>query len=166
MAKYILGAIILVLFSTHSIATHKSAMQKCISPYCSAESYPIYQKKIRDIKVYKLSDNLIAKQLWSKRVIVIYTSTTDDQDYVKQIDLLAKQQKDLQARDIVIMLQIKGKKPHTPAHKENKNDFRVVLIGKDGTTKEVFTTPVTVNKINNIIDKMPMRKHEISKSTK
>lgn len=42
-----------------------------------------------------------------------------------------------------------------------KNDFRVVLVGKDGGTKLSDSSPIKTDTIYNEIDAMPMRRQEI-----
>lgn len=165
MVKSILGIIILIFYYSSITAGYNSSIEHCSNDYCHANQQHIHTQMLKDIKVYNHSDKLIAQQLWTKRVIVIYTPSEDNRQYRKQIELLAKQGKSLQARDVIIMVQYGRKKSHTSVHKDSSNSFRVVLIGKDGGIKKTFTTPVTANQINNIIDEMPMRKHEISRST-
>ncbi len=41
-------------------------------------------------------------------------------------------------------------------------EFTVVLLGKDGGEKLRSKTPVTMDRLNRLIDAMPMRQHEIS----
>ena len=43
----------------------------------------------------------------------------------------------------------------------NFDDFNLILIGKDGGVKYNTNKPVKINKIFEIIDKMPMRMQEI-----
>tara|TARA_A100001035_G_scaffold153423_1_gene120857 strand:+ start:237 stop:569 length:333 start_codon:yes stop_codon:yes gene_type:complete len=43
----------------------------------------------------------------------------------------------------------------------NFDDFNLILIGKDGGVKYNTNKPVKINKIFEIIDKMPMRMKEI-----
>ena len=163
MVKNILGIIILIFYYSSITAGYNSPIEHCSNYYCSASQQHIHTQMFKDIKVYNLSDKLIAQQLWTKRVIVIYTPSRDNQQYRKQIELFAKQGKSLQARDVIIMVQHGRKTFHTSEHKDSRNGFRVVLIGKDGGIKKTFTTPVTASQVNNIIDEMPMRKHEISR---
>ena len=165
MVKNILGIIILIFYYSSITAGYDSPIENCSSDYCSAGQQHTHIQMFKDIKVYNLSDKLIAQQLWTKRIIVIYTPSRDNQQYRKQIELLAKKGKSLQARDVIIMVQYGRKKIHTWAHKYSSNGFRVVLIGKDGGIKKTFTTPVTASQINNIIDEMPMRKHEMTRRT-
>ena len=46
-----------------------------------------------------------------------------------------------------------------------KSDFRVLLIGLDGGKKLDQTKMLSVKKLFNIIDSMPMRQAEIQKKT-
>ena len=163
MVKNILGIIILIFYYSSITAGYNSPIEHCSSDYCSADQQHIHIQVYKDIKVYNLSDKLIAQQLWTKRVIVIYTPSKDNQQYRKQLELLAKQGKSLQARDVIIMVQYGSKTFHMSAHKDSRNGFKVVLIGKDGGIKKTFTAPVKTSQINSVIDEMPMRKHEISR---
>ena len=165
MVKNILGIIILIFYYSSITAGYDSPIEHCSSDYYSAGQQHTHKQMFKDIEVYNLSDKLIAQQLWTKRVIVIYTPSESNQQYRKQIESLAKQGKSLQARDVIIMVQHGRKTFHTSAHKDSRNGFRVVLIGKDGGIKKTFTTPVTASQINNIIDEMPMRKHEMTRRT-
>ena len=115
---------------------------------------------------------------WKNRVLVI--SGTESK-YQNQLDYLKVNKNEFINRDMVVILINKdGSKISQDGLKNFKNldyestssirkrfnfeDFSLILIGKDGEVKYRINEPVKINKIFELIDKMPMRMQEIKES--
>ena len=115
---------------------------------------------------------------WKNRVLVI--SGTESK-YQNQLDYLKVNKNEFINRDMVVILINKdGSKISQDGLKNFKSvdyestssikkrfgfeDFSLILIGKDGEVKYRINEPVKINKIFELIDKMPMRMQEIKES--
>ena len=115
---------------------------------------------------------------WKNRVLVIGGSESKFQN---QFDYLKVNKNEFTDRDmIVILINKDGSKISYDGLKNfkkldyesasfirkrfNFKDFRLILIGKDGGVKYRTNEPVKINKIFELIDKMPMRMQEIKES--
>lgn len=98
--------------------------------------------------------------IWKNRLVLIVSSDLNDDNPKKQMDLLRKDQKELEERDMLVLPLA------TNAHQLNRyqlpTDFDgVLLIGKDGGLKfqgDFITKPSI---LFTLVDGMPMRKTEI-----
>ena len=115
---------------------------------------------------------------WKNRVLII--SGTESK-YQNQFDYLKVNKNEFIDRDMVVILINKdGSKISQDGLKNFKSvdyesassikkrfnfeDFSLILIGKDGGVKYRAHEPVKINKIFELIDKMPMRMQEIKES--
>ena len=115
---------------------------------------------------------------WKNRILVI---GGNDSKYQNQFDILEVNKNEYIDRDMVVILINKdGSKISQDGLKNFKNldyestssirkrfnfeDFSLILIGKDGEVKYRINEPVKINKIFELIDKMPMRMQEIKES--
>jgi len=117
----------------------------------------------------------LEEYLWQKRLVLVFAPAADDAHLKAQNDILAGSPDELKERDIVIWRFIhqtsvqKDKKymPHLstdPFYKEfgvRRDEFRVLLIGKDGDIKFEANEPATVQTLFGLIDAMPMRQREM-----
>lgn len=110
---------------------------------------------------------------WKKRLLLVF-APQEDPAYQKQIQLF-KQQVGFEQRDLLIVqLLIEGTsridtQPISPVlaaqirdrFKVEQQDFQVILVGKDGTTKRRDRSLVPPEVIFGEIDAMPMRQQEM-----
>ena len=118
----------------------------------------------------------LSKHQWKDRLILIIASK-NNQKFQQQHKELQKEREGLKERKLVIY-QILPEKYKTGFKEKNwkkyaelfeayngkKSDFRVLLIGLDGGKKLDQTKMLSVKKLFNIIDSMPMRQAEIQKN--
>ncbi len=110
------------------------------------------------------------------RILITFSQDENNTTYSKQIGIFEKNQPDIIERDLVIFKIFKenGLNPDQKQlsqqeveslrkHFKIKNDFQMLLIGKDGTVKERYHEAVQMETINSLIDAMPMRKQEMKK---
>ncbi|WP_164549851.1 DUF4174 domain-containing protein [Nonlabens ponticola] len=122
----------------------------------------------------------IEKHEWKERVLLIMEKESESSNTEKQIDLLLDNANGLKERQLVTYVisekqaqkldRANGKLVKTTNsdhlfYRYNKGnaDFKVILIGLDGTVKNKYLEPVSTKKLFTIIDGMPMRKAEIKK---
>lgn len=125
-----------------------------------------------------MSTNLYSQKIvshkWQNRLLLIIADDTSNVNFQKQITHLTKNKKNLVERKLLIYKifpnqHIKGLKNNeivSSNHLYKKYNpksvsFKVVLIGLDGSVKLKQTEIITVEKLNGIIDAMPMRIKEL-----
>lgn len=115
----------------------------------------------------------ISKHHWKDRLLLIITEDENNEKFQKQLTEIQKHVSGLKDRKLVIY-QILPKKSSTgfqetwksstelyKKYRSRDGDFRVILIGLDGGEKLVQTEVLSVQKLFNTIDNMPMRQSEI-----
>jgi len=117
--------------------------------------------------------NPLEPHLWKNRVVIVYSNNT--QDLTDQIDLFQKASAEFTERHLVVYgLGPKGgtypnqkqmsEKDHEwflKNYVHDKDDFLVILVGKDGGIKLKSHTPVGNSELFDLIDGMPMRIQEM-----
>ena len=115
---------------------------------------------------------------WKNRLLLIFAPSKDNPDYQRQMQLVEGKLADFKERDLIaIELLAEGT---SQAEMQTLNEaeaaslrsefnvapeeFRVILIGKDGTAKRRDEKPVAPEVIFNQIDAMPMRRQEMRDS--
>ena len=123
----------------------------------------------------KMSSFNLNSQKWQNRVLLIFAPSVDNHNYQQQMQVFNQRQNDFKDRDLVLVKVLATDKSYangqlidesSAANLRNrfgvdKENFRVVLIGKDGGVKRQETTPVQATAIFEQIDAMPMRQQEM-----
>jgi hypothetical protein len=120
-----------------------------------------------------LSPSVSAPKL-KHRSLIIFAPDTSSADLTKQKEVVARERDGLQQRDIVVVYVIGqdisaelGPEPTAipvklRSHfKVARNDFRVVLIGKDSQTEMLSDAPVTADQLFQTIDATPARQNGV-----
>lgn len=97
------------------------------------------------------------------RIIWIFASDAGDASFMAQKSILAKDAAGLKERDIVVQ-EVIGSKTNEAAFKKYKasaTGFTFILTGKDGGEKLRSNEPISLEKLFNTIDAMPMRQQEM-----
>ncbi len=94
---------------------------------------------------------------------MLFADTKENETLLKQLKLFKTDTKGLDNRDLKISVKIFNKENETifRSRKVSKNDFKFILIGKDGNEKLNTNKLVSLNELYNIIDAMPMRQSEM-----
>lgn len=114
---------------------------------------------------------------WKNRPLLLFAPSADNPQYLRQQELLKSHQQGLKDRDMVVLevigqdkVYLNGTAQHNgqAAHLRERfkvpvQDFAVVLVGKDGTSKLQKQEPVEGKDIFRLIDQMPMRQQEMKK---
>lgn len=117
---------------------------------------------------------------WEHRVLVIFVPDGDEERLEEQEDRLAGSDEGFRDRDLLLLTvhESEGHVRKTPGAEPlflteaavNRlyqrfdvpvDDFRVILVGKDGTEKRRAVSPVDTRSIFDTIDGMPMRQREL-----
>ena len=112
--------------------------------------------------------------IWKHRVLLVFTPDSEHKKYKRQNGLLAGMIEGLLERDLVIIRAMADgnllfdDEPQSQSvtgfyqlYGVDPGDFRVVLVGKDGTIKLDQVTPISSDALFALIDAMPMRQYEM-----
>jgi hypothetical protein len=112
---------------------------------------------------------------WKNRVLLVFAPSAENINFIKQIQLLKQNQLRLNERDLILVtvlskgtsysneqsINIASAEKLRQKFNVNDNDFRVILIGKDGGAKRQDSKVVQAETIFSEIDAMPMRQQEM-----
>lgn len=113
----------------------------------------------------------IKKHQWKNRVLIVFTDDLQNDVYNNQLLILEEHPKELLERKLVVYCFTKSKYSYnfrgdwksSTKFKNEKADFKILLIGLDGGVKLEQTQYLSTEKLFTIIDGMPMRKRELKK---
>jgi predicted transcriptional regulator len=122
----------------------------------------------------------ISDYRWQNRLLLIFTSSVENEQYQKQVTELKNKQEGLKDRDMKIFHLVSNDRSFVDDKTINTNDvrrlykkykvkekgFAVILIGKDGTEKLRKQDALSTEKIFSVIDAMPMRQQEMKQDGK
>jgi hypothetical protein len=112
---------------------------------------------------------------WRNRVLLVFAPSEQHPNYQQQMQQFVAQTDEFTDRDLLLVQvlasgqsRLNGE-PLDPASADRlrqqfgvqSDEFRVILIGKDGTVKRSETSPVAVSSVFTQIDAMPMRQQEM-----
>jgi hypothetical protein len=120
--------------------------------------------------------NLLMPQLtWEKRVLLVFAPNTGDARLEQQNAVLAAVEAGLIERDMTVIRALAsdfvsvdgvgGAQPAESFYRRfgvDAGEFRVILVGKDGTVKLDSKAVVSDDELFQLIDAMPMRRYERS----
>ena len=120
-------------------------------------------------------EDLLERYTWQNRLLLLFAPHADDSRLREQQEILASNAAGLTERDIVILRLLPDSEPSidnqpaigvdsTRIYRDfaiEPGDFRLLLIGKDGTLKLSSDLPVTTSRLFDLIDSMPMRQWEM-----
>lgn len=113
-------------------------------------------------------------QVWQgkNRVLVLYAPTIEHPEYLKQLKMLGNAEDGLQERDLV-QVALTDKEINDGTHNflqkalgVKRDEFNVILVGKDGGVKYRSDKATDVQEIFSTIDAMPMRQNEMKERGK
>ncbi|MBD2163892.1 DUF4174 domain-containing protein [Calothrix membranacea FACHB-236] len=123
----------------------------------------------------KMSSFNLNSQQWQNRVLLIFSPSMDNHSYQQQMQLFQQHNSGFADRDLVLVQVLATDKSYANGQlidessavnlRErfgvDKDNFRVILVGKDGGVKRQEATPVEATAIFKQIDAMPMRQQEM-----
>ena len=104
---------------------------------------------------------VFADLLYLKRPIAVFADSPNDPNFIRQMELLARDPKALEARDVIVVVDTDPAARTEWRQKLRPRGFSLVLLDKD--LKPVIRKPLPweVREIVNAIDKFPLRRQEI-----
>ena len=117
---------------------------------------------------------LMPELVWQKRVLLIFAANQDGADYRQQQTLLKTVADGLIDRDMAVIrvfsdnhlvIDLQSYDQSVASFHQHfavaPGEFRVILVGKDGTIKLDRDSAVSDDDLFSLIDSMPMRRQEI-----
>ena len=95
------------------------------------------------------------------RPVVVLSTTAKDPRVAEQLAALDDVRSALAERDVAVLTEAQSGSRLRRSLGVEAYGFAVVLVGKDGTVKEVWHAPVDPRTIFALIDRMPMRREEM-----
>jgi hypothetical protein len=121
------------------------------------------------------ADSLLSELVWEKRVLLVFAPNPADDRLERQNAVLGAVDDGLIERDMTVIralasdvVTIDGDSRAQPADSfyrrfgVDAGEFRVILVGKDGTVKLDRNAVVSDDELFQLIDSMPMRRYEMS----
>ncbi|MEA5601272.1 DUF4174 domain-containing protein [Nostoc sp. UHCC 0252] len=123
----------------------------------------------------KMSSFNLSSQKWKSRVLLVFAPSADNHTYQQQMQLLQKHTGGFADRDLVLVQVFATDESYVnrqPIDESSaaklresfgvdKENFRLILVGKDGGVKRSDVTTVQATAIFDQIDAMPMRQQEM-----
>lgn len=114
------------------------------------------------ISAQEASDDLSSYQ-WLSRVLVVFADSPNDPRFISQLEMLAEEMPELEARDVVILTDTNPDAEGPLRIELHPRDFMIVLLDKEGKVVLRKPTPWTVREISRAIDKLPLRLDELER---
>lgn len=103
-------------------------------------------------------------QYSSKRKLFLVTGSIQNAQFLEQEKILNTDSAGIVERDLSITtITPSNNKALYAKWMNNNEDFRLILIGKDGGEKFTSDIPISYQQLYSIIDAMPMRQQEIKR---
>ncbi len=109
------------------------------------------------------SADLLREYLWTNRVLVTFSSYEKTPERLLLLRQIEEHSCEFMRRDLVHIDLLAGSIDYQSLSKRfsvGNEDFKLVLVGKDGKTK-LYTNSSALEEIFVLIDAMPMRKKEM-----
>jgi len=101
----------------------------------------------------------LTQYLGRNRILLVFTPSASDARFEAQNELFEKRRTDLEERNILVLEEVKTR----CQFRVSKEDFAVILIGKDGNEKHRWTGVAPIDQIDHRVDRMPMRRSEMQR---
>ena len=138
---------------------------------------PLFIILLMFISPYALSvtaDDLMMQLAWKHRVLLVFSPNNDNGYALIQNNNLANVEDGLDERDMLVLKMAPGEHitinqvkylaasaGFYKRYQVNEDQFRVILVGKDGSIKLEHNQPLTSEEIFTLIDAMPLRRFEM-----
>lgn len=122
------------------------------------------------------SGKMLEKYKWKKRPLLLFAPSAQNAAYHRQKEVIQANKAGLEDRDMVVIeligedsVIVNGTQQKGLHGKELRSRFEVpqeafsvILVGKDGTEKQRSNEAVALEELFGLIDRMPMRRQEMS----
>ncbi|CAN5603199.1 MAG: DUF4174 domain-containing protein [Actinomycetota bacterium] len=106
----------------------------------------------------------LAEHEWRERLLIVFAPDESDEKLIEQKKLIEESKPGFEKRDLLPI--------YPPGDDEIHDEFGVgagsfaaILVGKDGTEKSRFESPVEPEELFRRIDGMPMRRREMGRGS-
>lgn len=99
--------------------------------------------------------------LYLKRPVVVFADSPNDPNFIRQMELIARDTGQLAARDVILIIDSDPAARSEVRRKLRPRGFSLVLLDKDLRPVIRKPLPWDVREITNAIDKFPLRRQEI-----
>ena len=99
--------------------------------------------------------------LYLKRPVVVFADSPNDPNFIRQMELIARDTGQLAARDVILIIDSDPAALSEVRRKLRPRGFSLVLLDKDLRPVIRKPLPWDVREITNAIDKFPLRRQEI-----
>lgn len=99
--------------------------------------------------------------LYLKRPVVVFADSPNDPNFIRQMELIARDTGQLAARDVILIIDSDPAARSEVRQKLRPRGFSLVLLDKDLRPVIRKPLPWDVREITNAIDKFPLRRQEI-----
>ncbi|BAZ12659.1 hypothetical protein NIES4071_44910 [Calothrix sp. NIES-4071] len=135
---------------------------------------PVTQVNLSQASIHMSEFNLASHQ-WRNRILLVFAPNSQNVSYQQQVQLFKQHQQGLNERDLLLVTVLEQGTSYSNEQaidtasaaklrqkfKISDNDFRVILVGKDGGAKRQDSNVVQAETIFREIDAMPMRQQEM-----
>lgn len=122
------------------------------------------------------ANRVMAEMVWQKRVLLLFAPDLHDADLRQQDEILQAADGGLAERDLVVIRAFADDRVRLDGRRHSQSaasfyqkfavdpaQFRVILVGKDGSVKLERDRVVADGDLFQLIDSMPMRRYEMSR---
>lgn len=112
--------------------------------------------------------NRLAEHKRSERLLIVFAPDESDESLIEQKKLVEESETGFEERDLLpvyIAATSPGDAEIRVGFGVERGSFAAVLVGKDGTEKARFESPVATEELFRLIDAMPMRKREMKRGS-
>lgn len=106
---------------------------------------------------------VIADLLFLKRPVVVFADSPNDPNFLRQMELIARDPAPLADRDVVVVTDTDPANPSELRLKLRPRGFGIVIMDKDWQPEIRKPLPWNVREISHAIDKFPLRRQEMTK---
>lgn len=104
----------------------------------------------------------LEKYRWQNRPLLVFTPSEQHPAYQQTLAAIEREQPDFADRDMVLLTALANEaEPLRNRYRIAANEFRILLIGKDGGVKLESAEAADMDEIFRLIDGMPMRQREM-----
>ncbi len=103
--------------------------------------------------------------LWKNRLLLVFAPHEEHEKLKETFEILELNYEGLEDRQMVVIRSLASRNGQDPLRRHfnvNPEEFRIVLIGKDGGPKDQTDHVVDICAIFGLIDAMPMRQQEMA----
>lgn len=111
------------------------------------------------------SDVVWADLMYVKRPVVVFADSPNDPNFIRQMELIARDAPELDARDVIVITDTDPDARTEVRTKLRPRGFSLVLLDKDLRPVIRKPLPWEVREITHAIDKFPLRRQEIQQGS-